>query len=199
MRNEQRRSETRAGILNAATSGFIADGYDRTGVAEICRRAGVSKGAFYYHFESKEAVFLALLETWLSDLEQSLMKVAAEASTIPESLLSMAGMMQGVLQSNNPQISIFMELWTQASRNEQVRRATLAPYHKYQRILENLIRQGMEEGTLKPLDPVSGAQVILSLSSGLFLQAALDPLGADWGKVLQDSIQVLLVGLTRRE
>lgn len=198
MRNEQRSAETRAAILTAATENFSTSGYEGTGVAEICRKAGVSKGAFYYHFESKEAVFLELLNTWLAELERSLAVVANDAENIPESLLRMAGLMQGVFQTDRKHIAIFLELWTQASRNESVRRATVAPYHKYQEILADLIRRGIAEGTLGSIDPVSGSQVMISLASGLFLQALLDPEGADWGKVLQDSIQILLEGMKRR-
>ena len=61
MRNEQRREETRAALLEAATQAFSDRGYDATGVAELCRRAGVSKAAFYYHFERKQAIFMAML------------------------------------------------------------------------------------------------------------------------------------------
>lgn len=198
MKNEQRSADTRAAILAAATDNFSTNGYEGTGVAEICRQAGVSKGAFYYHFESKEAVFLELLNTWLAELERSLAIVAKDAENIPESLLRMAGMMQGVFQADRKRIAIFLELWTQASRNEQVRLATVAPYHKYQDILANLIKRGTAEGTLESIDPVSASQVMISLASGLFLQALLDPEGADWGKVLQDSIQILLDGIKRR-
>ena len=198
MNNKQRREETRSAILSAATVCFSSGGFDGSGVAEICSRAGVSKGAFYYHFQSKEAVFLELLNTWLSGLEHSLEEAAGDAATIPESLMRMAGIMQGVLQADRKRIAIFLELWTQASRHEHIRQATIAPYHKYQEILAQMIGRGIEEGTLDPIDPVSGAQVIISLASGIFLQALLDPDGADWGKVLQDSIQIILDGIKRR-
>jgi len=82
--NLQRREQTRSAILEAATAAFAADGYEATGVAEICERAGVSKGAFYYHFESKEAVFLDLCNTWLHSLEETLTTViAGTARTLP--------------------------------------------------------------------------------------------------------------------
>ena len=60
-RKQQRSEETRARLLEAAEACFSESGYDGTGVAKICRRAGVSKGAFYHHFETKQAIFLELL------------------------------------------------------------------------------------------------------------------------------------------
>ena len=50
---QKRGEETRSRILDAAQGCFVQHGYDATGVAEICRSAGLSKGAFYHHFPSK--------------------------------------------------------------------------------------------------------------------------------------------------
>jgi TetR/AcrR family acrAB operon transcriptional repressor len=64
-------------ILDAAVRLFTRHGYDKTSVAEIAQEAGISKGAIYLHFESKDALFHALLrremlryaEDWHSRIE----------------------------------------------------------------------------------------------------------------------------------
>jgi TetR/AcrR family acrAB operon transcriptional repressor len=64
-------------ILDAAASLFVHYGYDKTTVSDIAREAGVSKGAIYLHFASKDELFEALLmremmtyaNTWLNRLE----------------------------------------------------------------------------------------------------------------------------------
>jgi len=94
MNNTRRRVQTRTAIPDAATRCFAADGCDATGVAEICAKAGVGQGAFYYHFESKEAVFLKLIDTWLGNLENTLEVVVSRAETVPEGLFDMAGKIQ---------------------------------------------------------------------------------------------------------
>jgi TetR/AcrR family transcriptional regulator, repressor for uid operon len=184
--------------MEAATAGFARDGFEATGVAEICERAGVSKGSFYYHFESKEAVFLELIDEWLNTLETTLADVTFKAHTVPEGLTEMAAMMQPVFEGNRLFMGLFLELWTHASRNEKVRRATLAPYHRFQDIFAELIHRGIAEGTIDQVDPVTASQLLLSLSSGLFLQASLEPDHRNWGKNLHDSIEILLNGLKRR-
>ncbi|MGD8474909.1 MAG: helix-turn-helix domain-containing protein, partial [Anaerolineae bacterium] len=67
---QQRGEETRTRILDVAQEAFARYGYDATGVAEICRRAGVTKGGFYHHFPSKQDVFLEMLERWLEGMDQ---------------------------------------------------------------------------------------------------------------------------------
>ena len=198
MTQQKRSQETRAQILSAAARCFAQNGYNATGVAQICEFAGVSKGAFYYHFASKQAVFLDLLDAWMAELEAALETMATEATTAPERLSKMARMMPIILQSESAQIPMFLEFWTQASRDASVREAAMAPYGKFQRFFAQLIQEGIEEGTLEPIDPASGAQVIISLASGLLLQGLLDPQGADWGCVSEDSIQIVLKGLKQR-
>lgn len=56
-------------ILDAALAEFSARGYAATRVDDIARRAGLSKGGFYAHFESKERVFEALLTHMLAPPE----------------------------------------------------------------------------------------------------------------------------------
>jgi AcrR family transcriptional regulator len=48
-------------ILDAAADLFVRYGYNKTTVSDIAREAGVSKGAIYLHFESKEQLFESLL------------------------------------------------------------------------------------------------------------------------------------------
>ena len=60
-----RTSDAREKILSTAQSLVELHGYSALGVAEICKAAGVPKGSFYYFFESKEALALAVIdEQW---------------------------------------------------------------------------------------------------------------------------------------
>ncbi|MEZ6141011.1 MAG: TetR/AcrR family transcriptional regulator [Zavarzinella sp.] len=60
----KRGDDTRVRILNAALGVFRQQGYSATTVDDLCRASGVTKGAFFHHFESKEAVALAAIEYW---------------------------------------------------------------------------------------------------------------------------------------
>ncbi|MEA3308504.1 MAG: TetR/AcrR family transcriptional regulator [Chloroflexota bacterium] len=198
--NERSKGEVTAEkIMRAAQEGFAQNGYAATGVAEICASAGVSKGAFYYHFESKQSLFMALVEAWLGELEGSLAQVAEGVQPVPERLLAMSRLMTGLFSSDVVQISIFFEFWMQAGRDAAVHAAVIAPYYHFQRFFAELLQRGIDEGSLSAIDPVLGAQGIISLASGLLLQRLLDPEGADWGRLLESSMQLLLEGLRKVE
>src|ERR1044072_7368771 len=57
-----RTSDAKERILSAAQTLIELRGYSALGVAEICKTAGVPKGSFYYFFDSKEALALAVID-----------------------------------------------------------------------------------------------------------------------------------------
>ncbi|MEU1167606.1 TetR/AcrR family transcriptional regulator, partial [Streptomyces sp. NPDC005921] len=57
-----RTSDAKRKILDAARSLIEGRGYSALGVAEICKAAGVPKGSFYYFFDSKESLALAVVD-----------------------------------------------------------------------------------------------------------------------------------------
>ncbi|MGM0832307.1 TetR family transcriptional regulator [Halomonas qaidamensis] len=61
-RRKAEAERTREAILDAAETQFLAQGVSRTTLAHIAAAAGVTRGAIYWHFEDKAAVFNALLE-----------------------------------------------------------------------------------------------------------------------------------------
>ncbi len=67
METRPARSDTREALLSAARTLFLRQGYKATGIDEICVLAGITKGALFHYFESKEALGQAALERWVSD------------------------------------------------------------------------------------------------------------------------------------
>lgn len=62
MARQARAEATRQRIIDTAVELFINPGYGETGLAEILQRADITKGAFYYHFDSEEAVAAAIID-----------------------------------------------------------------------------------------------------------------------------------------
>jgi AcrR family transcriptional regulator len=72
------RAASRGRVLDAATAQFAAHGYYASRVADVARRAGMSPGNVYWHFESKEAILRAILSEGFESLEAMTAEVAAE-------------------------------------------------------------------------------------------------------------------------
>lgn len=194
---QQRSEETKTRIMQTARQLFAQVGYDAAGVAEICAAAGVSKGAFYHHFPSKQALFLSLLEEWLVVLDSQLASLLNGSQPVPQSLVQAAGVAGLVFQSASGQLPMFLEFWRAASHDPLVWQATIGPFRHYQELFAGVVRKGIEEGSLRPVDPETAARVIIAQAVGLILQGVIDPQGAAWGEVTQNGIQLLMEGLSR--
>ena len=79
MNNNTLANNTRQRILETATDLFAEKGYAGTYVREIVEKAGVSKPALYYYFQSKEGLFYAILE-WATEVQRHVLNEVFEAS-----------------------------------------------------------------------------------------------------------------------
>lgn len=193
---QQRSEETRARILEAAVKQFSVHGYNKASVDNICEQAGVSKGAFYHHFQTKQDVFLALLDGWLQTFDQAI--EASKDQSVPETFQMMVEYFPYIFQSAGDNLPMFLEFWLQASRNEKIWQASIAPYRRYHKHFASLIKRGIAEGSFVDVNPDLAARLIVSAAMGLLLQSLLDPEGAKWEKVARETMQVMMAGLTRK-
>lgn len=198
MTTQQRGEETRNRILDAALQTFARSGYDAASVSEICRQAGVTKGGFYHHFSSKQALFLELLERWLGEIDDQLEAARFEGETIPKGLMQMTRMVEGIFQDASGRLPIFLEFATKAWQSSAVWQATVVPFRKYHNFFARLIKDGIAEGSLRNVDADVVSRVFLSFAIGFMVQGLLDPQGADWGHVAQEGMGVLLQGLEQK-
>lgn len=192
-----RPNDTRNHILLTAQHLFAHSGYAATGVAEICQAAGVSKGAFYYHFPSKQDVFLELLNRWLAGIETAMQTISQQDQPIPQIFLNLTDMLPSVVQSADGQLPMFLEYWQQASRDPLIWQAMIDPYRRFRQFFTLLVQRGVEAGDFRPLEAEAAGQVILSLAVGLLLQSLLDPQGADWPALARQSVGLVIRGWER--
>jgi AcrR family transcriptional regulator len=194
---QNRSLQTRQRLLAAALIVFARDGYDHSSVNDICAEAGVSKGAFFHHFPTKQALFLELLDEWLATLDGQLESIRLEDCKVPEALIEMAGLMSTVYLTASGYLPVFLEFWTQASHDPAVWQAVIAPYRRYQSYFTSFIQAGVDEGSLKPVDPVLAARALVAQAIGLLLQGVLDPQGADWASETRRSVELLVQCIQR--
>jgi AcrR family transcriptional regulator len=197
---QHRAEETRSHILDAAGELFAERGYDATSVADICARAGVTKGAFYHHFASKQSVFLELRDRWLGPLEARLTLPRDPNETLPQLLQHVADMAREIFAEagEDQRQQVFLELLSAARQDPTILPALLAPMHGYHEWFAQLISAGIKEGTLRKVDRALAAQVLVSLGFGLIMLSLLDPHGSDWGDIASRAMPLLMQGLEKK-
>lgn len=169
------RARTRARLLAAGAAVFAERGFYGASVEEIAERAGFSRGAFYSNFETKDDMFLALLDRRIDAEIEAIKGLAGNSS--PQAFFELLGSRAGHRSPDAQQWTLLSaEFWLHVLRNpvlvpklaarQQAARAALA------QLIEGLSR-GM--GVVLPARSEELASVMLAVNDGLVLQEALDP------------------------
>lgn len=193
---QQRSEETRTKIMDSAIKLFSARGFNAASVDDICEAAGISKGAFYHHFETKQALFIALLDGWLQIIDNAI--DASKDETAPETFMQMTESFPYLFETAGEGLPMFLEFWLQASRDKTIWEASIAPYRRYHKYFTSLIKKGVEEGSFVEVDPDLASRMIVATAMGLLLQSLLDPKGAKWEKVARESTNLLVNSLLNK-
>ena len=180
-------AEKRRRIRVAAYRCFLRRGFHETTIDAICERAGISKGAFYWYFPSKQAVFLDLLNNWADAVHDELTAELGAALARPEPDSALRATLERELRRGHHIMPVWLEFLTQVRRDDEVREG-IAQFHRR-------ARQGIVNFCLPLLTPeLSEDEVrvfagsLLSAFIGLVCQDLVDPGGAQPGGQLEQFI-----------
>lgn len=82
------KNETHRRILNVASKQFLKNGIDAVGIAAIMKEAGLTNGAFYAHFKSKDALVTEMLDAALDKREKEFLTSGASLAELIKLYLS---------------------------------------------------------------------------------------------------------------
>ena len=85
-RSDEAKDERRSALLTAALDEFFEKGFAATRMSDIARRAHLSKGTLYLYFDSKEAMFRALVESLASPNLEIVEQITGNAGSLKEAL-----------------------------------------------------------------------------------------------------------------
>ena len=167
-----RRQVTRARLLEAAFSVFAAQGYTGATIDAIVQAAGYSKGAFYFHFSSKEEVFLEVLWSRARSEEQNLRTAGEGAAGRPLDLLRGVAAYLGPGGDDPLWPALLLEFWSHASRNQRVREGVASVARFRRDALLAALQAAAGAGVIRPsLRPDQCADLLLTLGDGLITRA----------------------------
>lgn len=192
MKQALRSKTTKDSILKAAAICLAEKGYDKTDVDEICKKASVTKGAFYHHFSSKQELFLEMLDLWMKRVASQLELNELKPKNTLELLLSIPGKFKPVFEEVDKQLPIFLELYIKSISDPELNKIVLKSYNDFLTFFTVTIKKGIREGSIKKVNPDDAAKVLFSLTIGLLMQGLLNPEGEDWVELSKKSIRLIL-------
>ena len=174
-----RTSDAREKILRAARALIEVRGYSALGVAEICKAAGVPKGSFYYFFESKEALALAVIdEHWTAQREDWTRALSGDAEPL-ERLRRLfdeteAGLLAGREGCGTVSGCLFGNLTLEMSNQTEAVRTRLQEIFEAQvEMVEAVITEAREREDVRVTDTGEAARSVVAQLEGQVMFAKL--------------------------
>jgi AcrR family transcriptional regulator len=161
-----------AGILGSATTLFVSRSYADVSMDDIAEASGLTKGALYHHFESKEALYLAMMHSVLEEKKRHFIAAGAQGESCAERLRNLTRAFFTLSRKEQRLLRLVRrdaKVFRRAMRDELIRSYQAAVPEP----IEAVLRQGIEAGEIAPADPrllswhfVALVEVILTRYAG---------------------------------
>jgi AcrR family transcriptional regulator len=194
--SEERKNQ----ILDAAMNIFAKMGFHHARMDDVAHESGLSKGALYWYFKSKDAIIAAILERLfnmaLKDLKR--LEQAGEES-VRAGLMTYAQQMLGYIHRMKPLWPMMYEFYALIGRQKTMQQFVKGYYREYIATMAGLIRRGIERGEFKEVDPVEVAITLVAIFEGMTLIWVVDAESLPLEKQLPVSMRLLLDSIQKSE
>ena len=201
----RRRAEARPDeVLDAALDLFIEKGFAATRVEDIAKRAGLSKGAVYLYFPSKEQILEGIVRRAIVPIADHALGFIKDYEGDPRLVISMIMKLVAKRLSEPRMVAvpklIMHEVTGFPELAEMYRREVL---DKVLPVVEGLLRRGIDQGYLRPVDPeltirsIIGPVLLHLFMAEVFGIAPRDGLAID--RLIENHITILFDGLSAPE
>ena len=158
-------------ILNCAATLFARQGFRETSMAEISKMSGVASATVFYHYKSKEELFIAILEQVKASLFEAFADLA-ETRTCVSGYDAVEGVVNDYLRLATDMPDAFLLLhrhfpYQLADANEDCRTHLEEVYNCLVGFFEDAIRQGREDGSIAAMAPHKTALILFSTVDGI--------------------------------
>lgn len=196
-RPRQTRAErTRSLIIETAARAFAEHGYDGVSLNDLVAATGMSKGAFYFHFSSKEEVALAAFRAKQKELIARL-SVAGDAGAGASGRITATLRRRAELVREDPSLHCVIRLGGELT----ARSGPGSEFASFQQLatgtIADLIRRGIGSGEFsRGLDPAATARAVYAWIVGMDSLSLLDSAGKDLAQRTEEILALLIPALT---
>lgn len=192
------RHERREQILEAATKVFAKFGFSKTRVEDIANESGLSKGALYLYFKSKDEIFGGILDNFFQrEFRVMNQIVGIPEKTAGEKLELLTDILLGDLDQIKFAMPIFFEFWSMSFRKKPVRKTFQAYMKNYIDLVQRLFREGIESGEFREGNAYDYSLAFGSLIEGSMVLWSYDPENIELRRLLSTNAEIFIAGLKK--
>ncbi len=189
-----RNGTVRERLLDAAIGRFATRGYAATSIREIVEAAGVTKPALYYHFQSKEGIYRAILEAVADTMEATLAAGLRGPGTVRERVERLFLAMYTVFEREKPAVRFLNSVfWGPKQGTPAFDFRTMN--RTFMSALQDLVAEGMASGELRRGDAGDVSRILAAVLSHSMDLALVFPRQAQGKAGLRRALDLLFQGL----
>jgi AcrR family transcriptional regulator len=158
----------RSEILDAAQRMIYTKGYEQMSIQDILESLGISKGAFYHYFDSKQALLEGIVERTVQQIEQVLLPIVHDPAM--PALKKFQFIMDTSAQWKAARMDFMFAIlyaWYNDENALTRQKITASMFTHVRPWLAEVFRQGNAEGVMSTPFPEQAAQVVLTLMVGM--------------------------------
>lgn len=162
--------KTRSLILEKARDLFLEQGYHKTSMRTIANAAGISTWPLYTHFKNKAEVFLAICEEGYELMLNSFTPLASSNKHSMDRLRDILYAYRDIYENKKQYYQIMKLAITPIAGidlPEEMLQKIYEYQHKVDKIIENIIQEGIEKGEIRKGDTKEYVLVLTALANGV--------------------------------
>lgn len=191
--------ERKAQILEAAINVFARLGIHNARMDDIVAESGLSKGALYWYFKSKDEIIISILGGLFEREFEDLQLMLESDEPVSERLVQFITYTLSDIQQMLKIIPLAYEFYALAFRNQAVGEAIKGYFRRYLQILTPIIQEGIDSGEFKPAEAQDIALTLGAVIEGTILLWVYDSETVDLDHQGKTSIQLLLKGIQTKD
>lgn len=189
--SEQRRTQ----IIDAAMKVFSKEGIHGARMDDIAEEAGLSKGALYWYFKSKDKIISSILNNFFEREFDQLKEFSVEEISARATLEKISILVVEDLLSVKPFFPIIFEFWAMSLRNKAIGKTIRDLMWRYVEILVPIIQNGIDSGEFKEVDAKDAAMAFGAILEGSILLWSYDMNKVDFRELISNSVTIFLNGI----
>jgi AcrR family transcriptional regulator len=166
--------EKRDNIKRAAYECFRDYGYHDASVDQICERAGISKGSFYWHYPSKQDVYIELLESWAREMMDQVYEQFEEAIRESDYVSALRESLARETKRGHVLVPLWLEFTVLGQRDPEIRSAIARFYRRGRSAIAEMYRPRLRH-TFSDSEISALAMASLGAYTGVMMQSIIDP------------------------
>ncbi len=184
------KEEAKRRIVSVALDVFAEKGYDQTTMEDIGNRLGVSKGALYLYFKSKEELFRAITE----QAQDQLREVLSDSFRERDLLKGANAFLDSALSPQyRPNLYLTFEFLSEASRNDELRQILKEDHDNDLAAVRTFLQEQRDQGVIRPDVDIHSLSIgIIGLYYGLRASLIIGDDESDVKRAWVDSIKALI-------